>query len=208
MATALDGLSFPLANTSYERPAVWPPPMHKCARDPALPCGPRGRPLCTIVQRWDPALPRAPTVSSPGHAWAATGAHAVRHTCGRWASMERVAGQLVSHCAQRPDERLPREKGRPAPFLLAGVQGQSPAGVQGQSPAGGAGGKAPAGAQGQSPARYHPATPDADPPPENTPYAFSSPLPAGPAAGDATSITFTPTSNSCSADTPVGASVI
>jgi hypothetical protein len=47
--------------------------------------------------------------------------------------------------AQSPDERLPREKGRLAPFLLAGVQGQSPAG--------GAGGKAPAGAQGQRPTR-------------------------------------------------------
>jgi hypothetical protein len=113
---------------------------------------------------------------------AATGAHAVRHTRGRGASMERVAGHPVSCSAQRPDERLPREKGRPAPFLLAGVQGQSPAGgaggsaprrtrwgkaptgVQGQRPAGDAGaaprrgcrGSAPPGMQGQSPARQQP----------------------------------------------------
>jgi hypothetical protein len=75
--------------------------------------------------------------------------------------MERVAGQIVSSSAQRPDERLPGEKGRPAPFLLAGVQGQRPAGgaggnapaaphgatpppgLQGPRPAGGAGGSAP-----------------------------------------------------------------
>jgi hypothetical protein len=138
------------------RPAPWPPPRHKCARDPALPYGPRSRPLCTSVQRWDPALPRAPVGSSCGHDCAATGAHAVGHAREPGASMERVAGQIVSHGAQRPDERLPREKGRPAPFLLAGVQGQRPAGVQGQRPAGGAGGKAPAGVQGQRPARYHP----------------------------------------------------
>jgi hypothetical protein len=57
--------------------------------------------------------------------------------------MERVARHSVSHGAQSPDERLPREKGRLAPFLLAGVQGQSPAG--------GAGGKAPAGGAGAAP---------------------------------------------------------
>jgi hypothetical protein len=51
---------FPRDNTSYMRPAGWPPTMHKCARDPALPCGPIGRPLCTRVQRWDPTLPRVP----------------------------------------------------------------------------------------------------------------------------------------------------
>jgi hypothetical protein len=41
----------PIATTSYERPAPWPLPMHKCARDPALPWNPIGRPLCTIMQR-------------------------------------------------------------------------------------------------------------------------------------------------------------
>jgi hypothetical protein len=77
--------------------------------------------------------------------------------------MERVAGQIVSCSAQSPDERLPREKGRQAPFLLAGVQGQRPAGVQGQRPAGvqgqrpaGVQGQRPAGVQGQRPARYQP----------------------------------------------------
>jgi hypothetical protein len=55
-----DSRSFPLANTSYERPAPWPPTMHKCARDPALPCGTLRRPLCTRVQRWDPALHSGP----------------------------------------------------------------------------------------------------------------------------------------------------
>jgi hypothetical protein len=30
---------FPRATTSYMRPAEWPQPMHKCARDPALPRG-------------------------------------------------------------------------------------------------------------------------------------------------------------------------
>jgi hypothetical protein len=62
---------------SYMRPAPWPHTMHKCARDPALPGGPNGRPLCTSVQRWDPTLPRAPKVSSRVHRCAATGAHAV-----------------------------------------------------------------------------------------------------------------------------------
>jgi hypothetical protein len=36
--------------------------------------------------------------------------------------------------SQSPDERLPREKGRLAPFLLAGVQGQRPAGGAGAAP--------------------------------------------------------------------------
>jgi hypothetical protein len=67
----------PLATTSYERLAVWPPTMHKCARDPALPLALCCRPLCTSVQRWDPTLPRAPRVSSWVHDRAATGAHAV-----------------------------------------------------------------------------------------------------------------------------------
>jgi hypothetical protein len=71
--------SFPPANTSHERPAPWPLPMHKCARDPALPWGTHRRPLCTNVQRWDPTLPRAPAVPSRAHDGAATGAHAVRH---------------------------------------------------------------------------------------------------------------------------------
>jgi hypothetical protein len=80
--------------------------------------------------------------------------------------MERVARHIVSCCAQSPDERLPREKGRLAPFLLAGVQGQSPAGVQGQRPAGvqgqrpaGVQGRSPAGVQGQRPARCQPLPP-------------------------------------------------
>jgi hypothetical protein len=52
--------SFLPANTSYMRPAPWPPTMHKCARAPALPRGPHRRHVCTIVQRRDPTLPRAP----------------------------------------------------------------------------------------------------------------------------------------------------
>jgi hypothetical protein len=49
--------------------------------------------------------------------------------------MGRAARQIVSHCAQSPDERFPGEKGRQAPCLLARVQAQRPAGVQGQSAA-------------------------------------------------------------------------
>jgi hypothetical protein len=55
---------FPRASTSHVRPAPRPPSMHKCARAPALPSDPVARLGCTIVQRWDPALPRAPRVSS------------------------------------------------------------------------------------------------------------------------------------------------
>jgi hypothetical protein len=94
--TRHEGMSFSRGATSYERPAPWPQPMHKCARDPALPWGPEGRHWCTSVQRWDPTLPPAPTVSSWVHRCAATGAHAVRHTRERGAPMERVAGHSVS----------------------------------------------------------------------------------------------------------------
>jgi hypothetical protein len=98
-----------------------------------------------------PGAASCPSSSSRVHGGAATGAHAVGHAREQWASMERVARHSVSHGAQSPDERLPREKGRQAPFLLAGVQGQRPAGVQGQRPAGGQG-QRPAGVQGQRPA--------------------------------------------------------
>jgi hypothetical protein len=163
MATRGDGMSFPLANTSYERPAPWPPSMHKCARDPALPLGPHRRHVCTFVQRWDPTLPRALTVPSWVHRCAATGAHAVGHPCERGASMERVAWQIVSCSAQRPDERLPREKGRQAPFLLAGVQGQRPAGgAGGNAPAAPRGATPPKGCRGSAPLGVQGATP---PPP-------------------------------------------
>jgi hypothetical protein len=121
---------------------------------PATCAQPRGLTRCTSA-RWDPALPCAATMSSFVHSCAATGAHAVRHARERAASMDRVARHIVSRCAQRPDERLPREKGRRAPFLLAGVQGQRPAGgVGGRAPTGGVGGRAPTGVQGQRPARY------------------------------------------------------
>jgi hypothetical protein len=102
-ARALPGCGWPMARpprvrwpsspstSSYMRPAPWPPSMHKCARAPALPYGPRSRPLCTLVQRWDPTLPRAPTLSSWVHACAAAGAHAVTHTRAHAAPMERVA---------------------------------------------------------------------------------------------------------------------
>jgi hypothetical protein len=77
--------------------------MHECARDPALPMGPIGRPVYMSVQRWDPTLPCALGVSSWVHTCAAEGAHAVRHSREHEASMERVARQIVSHLAQSPD---------------------------------------------------------------------------------------------------------
>jgi hypothetical protein len=165
MVAEHDRMPFPRATTSYERPAPWPHTMHKCAGDPALPRAPHRRPVSTHVQRWDPTLPCALGVSSWGHTCAATGAHAVRLAREQGAPMERVARQTVSHGAQSPDERLPREKGRQAPFLLAGVQGQRPAG--------GAGGNAPAGVQGQ-----RTAAPDGAKPPPRTPHIPPSHIPA------------------------------
>jgi hypothetical protein len=127
-------ISFPPATTSYVRPAPWPPPMHKCARDPALPLAPCCRPLCTIVRRWDPTLPRAPTASSWAHACAATGAHAVRHTCEHAASMERVAGPIVSHGHKaRMRDCQERRGGKPL-FSWPGCRGSAPPGVQGAAP--------------------------------------------------------------------------
>jgi hypothetical protein len=96
--------------------------------------------VCSAGTRRCLVLPRRRHVCNCS---AATGAHAVRHPRERGAPMERVAWHIVSRSAQSPDERLPREKGRPAPFLLAGVQGQRPAG--------GAGGNAPAAPHGAEP---------------------------------------------------------
>jgi hypothetical protein len=123
-----------------------------------------GSALSSFVQECAALGPDAASCSSSRyvvHCCAATGAHAVRHPREHAAPMERVARQCVSCSAQRPDGRLSRGKGRPAPFLLTGVQGQrpaggaggkAPAGVQGQRPAG-VQGQRPAGGQGQSPAR-------------------------------------------------------
>jgi hypothetical protein len=106
-----------------------------------------GSALSSFVQECAALGPDAASCSSSRyvvHCCAATGAHAVRHPREHAAPMERVDRQCVSCSAQRPDERLPREKGRRAPFLLAGGQGQRPAGgAGGKAPAGGAGGKAP-----------------------------------------------------------------
>jgi hypothetical protein len=136
---------FPHANTSYMRPAKWPPSMHKCARDPALPLALCSRPLCTRVQRWDPTLPRAPEPSSGVHRCAATGAHAVGQRCAQGASMERVARQSVSHGHKGRMRDCQERRGAEPLFSWPGCRGSAPLGVQGAKP--------PPHQMGQSPQR-------------------------------------------------------
>jgi hypothetical protein len=140
-------LLFPLDNTSYIRPAPWPPTMHKCARDPALPLAPCCRPLCTLVQRWDPALPRVPrrgNLFTFVQRRARTQSYTHVNTRPPWSVWPGTPSRAVHKGRMRDCQE---RRGAEPLFSWPGCRGRAPLGVQGAKP--------PPGVQRQSPARHH-----------------------------------------------------
>jgi hypothetical protein len=167
------GRSSPLANTRYMRPAEWPPSMHKCARDPALPLAPCCRHLCTNVQRWDPTLPRVPRrvpLCTHVQRRARTQFDRCVHTGPPWSVWPGKSSRAVHKAGQESAENQGSQTLGSLPRCRV------------RSPAGGAGGKAPAGGAGAAPRSPPPVTSRHLPSPSHRPpIALPSPSHTDPA---------------------------
>jgi hypothetical protein len=109
------GGCLPLSNTSYMRPAEWPPSMHKCAMGPgAAPCS-QGVIICAIaVQRRARTQFDTPVNEGP--------------------PMERVAGHYVSHCHKARMRDCQERRGGQPLLSWPGCRGSAPPGCRGSAP--------------------------------------------------------------------------